>query len=120
MDRSCIRLACSLALGAIDALKVSTRGSSRHRTVDRSFVRQKGVVDATPFVVGCCGRAWHESHLWLPEHEVRDGRLPVPIDQRNGGHIERDVQNHWKPELPGDCVDRAEHQAGHRRLLYPG
>lgn len=62
----------------------------------------------------------NESHLWLPEHEVRDGRLPVPIDQRNGGHVERDVQNHWKPELPGDCVDRAEHQPSHRRLLYPG
>ena len=50
-------------LGAADVSKLTTEGSSRHRTAGRSFVRQKDVLDATPFGVLRRGRGWYERQV---------------------------------------------------------
>src|SRR6266480_4052337 len=50
----------------------------------------------------------------LSEQEVCDRRLPAPVTQGHGCHVERRMRDHRKPELSGDREDCAEYQAGQR------
>src|SRR5687767_5916429 len=61
---------------------------------------------------GSCGNLWNGL-----EDEPRDGRLQIPIDDRNRGEIEGGVRDHQHEEPARDRIDRSEDQSEDGRLL---
>src|SRR5712691_5343233 len=54
----------------------------------------------------------------LPEEQVANALLPIPVDQRDRGDIERGVREHEQPDLPPSREDGPKHQSGYRCLLH--